>query len=254
MKSCIKNRIFFLYVILISFFSSSRFEIFKEVIYICVFVALVLCLYFIKNRYVAYGLSVILLAGYSVYNINLALFMIPVFLLIVVHRYYIEKINALKEKKKHKSEMNHIWLHLLIALGVAEAIYAAVSFYGSDYHTFIGTTDTAVIVAEALIAVFALGAFSETVKSKARHICKVNNSDYVTLIFINFIGVFLFGVALFLNYVTPSKTLVNISIVCLPWAVWLAVMVYEKNPVTEAIFIVVEEKLKKISERCIKEK
>lgn len=239
---------------MISFFSSSRFEIFKEVIYICVFVALVLCLYFIKNRYVAYGLSVILLAGYSVYNINLALFMIPVFLLIVVHRYYIEKINAPKGEKKNKSEVNHIWLHLLIALGVAEAIYAAVSFYGSDYHTFFGITDMVIIVAEVLISVFVLGAFSKTVKSKVRQISKINNSDYATLILINFISVFLFGVALFLNYVTPSKTLVNISTVCFPWAVWLAIMVYEKNPVTEAIFIVVEEKLKKISERCIKEK
>lgn len=254
MKSNIKDCLIYIYIILACFFASSSFDGLQDVIHVSVFLAAVAALYLIKNRYIAYGLSAALLICYTVYNIKYALFMLPVFFLIVFHRSCMKKISMAKCKTNKKSEINSVWLHLFILSGTVGAIFAVIRFFESDYQSFVGETDMGVIVAEALIGIFLMGSFSEKVKTKVKNTHKVSNKDYATLNLINFVGVFLFAVTVFCEYAMSQELSIEIYVVCFPWTVWLVVLLYENNPITDAVLALIEEEIKKISEIRIKEK
>ena len=254
MKGRIKAEYLFLFFGLISFVGLSSVHEPKRLIMFSVYSLAVLALYIIKNKYIAYPVSVLLIAGYSVYSISHAVFMIPSYLMIVVYKNIIRKIRAAEGKKTRGNEISHMGLHFLILLALVEIIYAVLRFFENEFYAYYNNAGELVALAVALTVIFVSGCFSSKVEKEARGSCRVSKNNYVTLNLVNFTGMLLFLGSVALNYGAYQDFQINYTVVCFPWSVWLCVLVYEKNPITEAMLKLIEEKLKEISERRIKEK
>lgn len=253
-KFCIKDSKLFVFILLICFFSSSKFSHISEIIYASVFMAFISALYLIKNRHVAYILSIAIIAVYSVYNVEYAFFIVPVSLLVLIYKNLASKMRQPDSKKKYKSTAEHMLLNLMLILGVAEGICFFREYFKNDICDFIGDINRTIVVAVVMVVLFVSGAFFKSVQKTVTSNFKISSRDYYTLIYTNFVAIILFAVSVFGVYTTYQTFKMNISVVRFPWTVWLCVLVYEKNPITESILKLIEEEIKKISERRIKEK
>lgn len=252
MKSHIKTGYLFLYIAFISLLGIVYIRDIQSAVSYLVFFAAVAVLYLIKNKYISYGLSILLLSAYAVYKINYVIFMIPVYLLIIMYRSIMKKIRVTDGKKSRNAEVGHMGLHFLILLGLGAVIYAVSRCFANDVYQYSVNGDEIAVMAVVLIAVFLIGLFSKKLEREVRQSCKVNTKNFVTLNLVNFVAMFLFFSTVFLNYAAYQDLQVSYLVAFYPWTVWLCVLVYEKNPITESILKLIEEEIKKISERRIK--
>lgn len=254
LKTRNKTGFLFFFIGFVSFLGLSELHNVQKTISFTAFVVAVSALYLIKNVYAAYLISLLLMVGYSVYNISYGIFIIPVYLLIIVYRIIIKKVDNSGGKKRHNGDVGHSGLHFLIILGLAEIIYALVKLFENDFFSYYGDADELVVLAVALTAIFIGGSFSKRLEKKIQQVYKVNKKNYITLNLVNFVGMFLFFSSVFLHYGAYQDLQFDYYVVCFPWTIWLCVLVYEKNPITEAMLELIEEGIKKVSERRIKEK
>lgn len=254
MKSHIKTGYLFLYIAFISLLGIVNVRDIQSAVSYLVFFAAIAVLYLVKNKYVSYGLSILLLTAYAIYKINYAIFMIPVYLLIIIYRGIMRKIRLTDSKKIRSIEVGHTGLHFLILLGLGVGIYA-VSISSTNYlYQYYSHGGEIEVMAVVLIAIFLIGLFSKKLEKEVRQSHKVNTKNFATLNLVNFVAMFLFFSSAFLNYAAYQDLQAVYQIAFFPWTVWLCVLVYEKNPITESILKLIEEEIKKISERRIKEK
>lgn len=252
MKSHIKRGYLFIFFILVYILGQSDIQDYRKPAFFLAFFTSVVVLYIIKNTYVAHLISLLLIIGCSVYNISYAVFIIPPYLLILVYRSIIKKIRLTDSKKKHNIGVGHTGLHFLILLGLAEIIYVLVKSFDNEFYAYYKDAVEIVGLTVALVVIFAVGSFSKKAEQKAMQDYKVSKNDYITLNLVNFVGMFLFLSSLAVNYGAYQDLQVHYTVMCFAWSVWMCVLVYEKNPVTEVLLDLIKEKIKEVSERRIK--
>lgn len=254
MKSHIKNASLFVFIISICLFKVIDYTNLTDILYLVGFIAATVVLYIIKNKYIALGLGVIILIVSSLYDISCIVFSIPAFLLISVYRSAIPKLKLSDKKNQRHATTEAFFLQMLFLLGIAGGIYFFIRSINSDFYAYIGDFEGATLISLALIAVFAIGCFSKAIKANIKNIYKISTHDYATLNLFNFIALFLFIITLLFCYMNYSSMQVRFPAVFFPWHTWLCVLVLEKNPITETIFILIEKEIKKVSEKSGKNK
>lgn len=254
MKNLFKPENLFIYFISISFLGLLYYNDFLKIVSFLTFTAAVLVLFLFKNKFLAYGLSLILMLVCAINHNQYMIFIMPVYLLIIIYRNIIKKISADSSKKARHGNIGHIGLHFMILLALGGGLFAWNKFLKNDYFAYYKEADELPVIAVAMVVIFVVGAFSKNVSREVRRILKISNENYITLNLVNLTALLMFSSSVFLNYAAYQDLQINYTVVCFPWMVWLCVLVYEKNPITEAILKLIEEEIKKISERRIKEK
>ena len=254
MKSHIKNAALFILIIAICLFRAIDYSNLPGIFYMVGFVVAALILYIIKNKYISLCLGVIILICSSLYDINCAVFSVPVFLLMVVYKSAIPKLKLSDKKNQHHATTEGFFLQLLFFLGVAGGVYFIIKSLNADISAYIGDFVGATLILLALVVVFASGCFSKSVRANVKKHHKISVQDYSALNRINFTSLFLFIITLLLCYINYQSVRVGFPTVFFPWQVWLCVLVFEKNPITETMFVLIENEIKKVSEKSGKDK
>ncbi len=254
MKNIIKNAGLFFLIVGIYSLRTTAFDKIGDLIFLGVFISATVILYLIRNKYIAYGFSVTLLLLSSFYDECCVFFMMPAFLLIIIYRNLTVKLSVSHKKNQHNISSENAWLLLLNAFGAGIGFYSLVKIIHTNPDVYMRDFIVVPIILIILGAVFALGSFSKTVKNNVKKGYKMVNSEYSILSFINFVALFLFANNVLYNYAKYPELKFSFIAINLPWVVWLCVLVYEKNPIIDTMFELLEKKLRKVSGRLDEEK
>ena len=253
MKCNIKNIGFIIFVLAACLSHSIVADGRVDIIYLLFFSVAMLSLYLIKNRYASYLAGAVVLIALAVYCVDYAFFTVPVFLLTIVYRSAMNKISASEGKNKHRMATENVWLQLIIMLGVAEGIYSVVLLTNNQYNIYFKDFKSGSVIFLLLAVIFIAGSFSKALKSSTAKFYKVSKQDYSTLSLFNFVSLFMFAGTVLYSCAKFEELQVSSTRIYFPWAVWLCAFIFEKNPMTEAMLVLLEEKIKKVSDRMDKE-
>ena len=246
MKNETKKVLFFIFLIALYLLQGIGHSFMFGSVYVFGFLAAVILLYIIKNKFIGFLSGLILLLAMEFYDTHYKQLTVLAFLLICTHKNILSEISCdNKTRRKKANGFTFFCIQITILTTIALFIYDFVLLpdaSGSDLIFFSRSV---------LIYIWLIGLFIYSLKSKhqATIIKQANKENLNNLRFTYLVSIFSFSATVLYFYIRIAPMSLHHTVVFFPWFVYICSMLYNGDVYIKALAKSVEESLEKISNK-----
>jgi hypothetical protein len=246
MKNETKKVLLFIVLIALYLLQGIGHNIMFGSVYLFGFLAAVILLYVIKNKFIGFLSGLALLLAMEFYDSDYKQLTVLAFLLICIHKDLLTDINYEKSKRKKRSSFSFFCIQITIIFTIALLIYDFIEF--PDKYL----PDLIFFNRSILIFIWLIGLFIYSIKAthtQDKVLKQANKEVLNNLRFTYFVSIFSFIATVLYFYIRIAPMKLHHTVVFFPWFVYICAMLYNGDVYIKSLANSIESLLEKISNR-----